>query len=170
MALVTVFYEFLARNVAQFRPTHTKPPSSSTTVQRLKHNTDTEEEVLRPRTNTRIGVDGCPAPRGEYGVHEYWPSSAEMTGLKINVPCLLTLAWRTCWKSIKRPDLDHTITVNGGFDSTGQSMRPIRPRGRYSRSGTDSTRGTSVHVEKATATSSGNFKIGIWVTGLICCI
>ena len=85
----------------------------------------------------------CPAPSGEYGVHEYCPSSDDITGCRMSVPCLFTLACWTVWKSSIRPSFDQTTTVRGGLDSTGQSIRPTRPRGRYRRSGMLNTRGRS---------------------------
>ena len=101
--------------------------------------------VCWPRTKTRTGADVWPAPIGEYGVQEYWPSSEDITGCRMSVPYLLTLACWTVWKSSIRPSFDQTTTVRGGLDCTGQSMRPIRPRGKYTRSGMFNTRGRSVY-------------------------
>jgi len=118
-----------------------------------------------PLTKTWTGIDAWPLPIGEYGVHTYRPSSVFSTDRMNSVPCGLVRRRRPRLPPpppmVAGPSSSPTITpffaqtmiVTGGLASTGQSMRPLRPRVRKTRGGSPVTRGRSTTAQK-TATMS----------------
>ena len=106
-----------------------------------------------PLTSTSTGLEDCPVPMAECGVHAYTPSSIIITDLNTSVPCLLIFSRGLRRKSIVFPSFVQMIIVTGGFDSTGHSILPSMPWGRYRRFGIDCDRTRGMSASKKTIRS-----------------